>query len=51
MRTWLHRGIFRSFSRSRAQGKPQLRVKVRIPKILKLSKYPPHPEFQFEVTK
>ena len=39
----LHRGIFCSFSRPRAQGKPQLKVKLRILKILKLYKYPPHP--------
>ena len=37
-------------TRPRAQGKPQLKVKVRILKILKLSKYPPHSAFQFEVT-
>ena len=36
MRTLLHRAIFCSFSRPRAQGKPQLKVKVRILKILKL---------------
>ena len=29
-RTWLHRGIFPSFPRPRAQGKSQLKVKVRI---------------------
>ena len=31
--------------------KTQLKVKVRILKILKLSKYPPHPAFQFKTTK
>ena len=51
MRMKLHRGIFRSFSRPRGQGKPHLKVKVKILKILKLSKYIPHPTFQFEATK
>ena len=37
-------------TRPRAQGKPQLKVKVRILKMLKLSKYPLHPAFQFEIT-
>ena len=43
--------IFCNFSRSRVQGKSQLKVKVMILKILKLSKYPLHPEFQFEARK
>ena len=51
MRAQLHQGIFYSFSRPRAQGKPQLKVKVRILKILKSSKCPSHPAFQFEATK
>ena len=42
---------FRSFSRPRAQGKPQLKVKLMIFKILKLFKCPQHPTFQFEATK
>ena len=51
MRTQLHRDFFGRFSRPRAQGNPQLKTKVRILKILKLSKYPPHPTFRFEAAK
>ena len=51
MRMKLHWGIFCRFSRPRAEGKPWLKVKVRILKILKLSKYPLHPAFQFEAVK
>ena len=47
----LHRDVFRSLLRRRAQGKPLLKVKVRILKTLKLSEYPPHPGFQLEATK
>ena len=51
IRTQLHQDFFSNFSRPRAHGKPQLKVKVRILKVLKLSKYPTHPAFQFEAIK
>ena len=52
----LHREVFRSLLRPRAQGKPLLKpqgrpllkAKVRILKILKLAKYPPHPRFRLQ---
>ena len=45
-----NRDVFGIFSRARTWGNPQLNVKVRLLKILKLSKYPPHsPHFSLKL--